>query len=120
MYLISLCYPFPDPSLTCSRVLAALDSVEDNMNGSDDLECCLQMPVKIREEIRKQSSSVIKYRKKIVRYWLKYRPNASWEYLVGILLLLNQKQALEKVKRNIIRPKIGINIFIGVSVNRWP
>ena len=112
MYLISLCYPPPDPSLTCSRVLTTLDSVEDDMNGSDDLEYCLQIPYKIREEMREQSSSAIIYRKKLVKYWLNYQPNASWEGLAGRLLYWNQKQALDKVKRNIFRPKKGINTFL--------
>ena len=111
MYLISLCYPPPDPTLTCSRVLATLDSVEDGMNGSDDLEKCLNTPVKIEEEMREQSSSAIIYRKKLVKYWLKYHPNASWEGLAGLLLEWNQKQALDKVKKNIFRPKKGINTF---------
>ena len=109
MYLISLCYPPPDPSLTCSRVLAALDSVKDGMDG---IEYCLQIPEKIEEEMREQSSSAIIYRKKLVKYWLKYHPNASWEGLAGLLLEWNQKQALDKVKKNIFRPKKGINTFL--------
>ena len=120
MYLISLCYPPPDPTLTCSRVLATLDSVKDNnnMNGSDDLEKCLNTPYEIIEEMREQSSSAIIYRKKLVKYWLKYHPNASWEGLAGRLLLLYHNQALDKVKKNIFRPKKGINTFFGVIVNR--
>ena len=118
MYLISLCYPPPDPTLTCSRVLATLDSVKDDMDGYGYLEYCLQIPAKIREEMREQSSSANIYRKKLVKYWLKYHPNASWEYLAGRLLRRNQKQALDKVKRNIFRPKKGINTFFGVIVNR--
>ena len=114
MYLISLCYPPPDPSLTCSRVLDTLDSVKDSnyMDGSDDLEKCLDTPYKIEEEMREQSSSAIIYRKKLVKYWLKYHPNASWEYLAGRLLYMDKNQALEKVKRNIFRPKKGINTFL--------
>ena len=112
MYLISLCYPPPDPSLTCSRVLATLDSVKDFMNGSNDFENCLGTPDKIDEEMRRQSSSAIIYRKKLVKYWLKYHPNASWEYLAGELLEENHKQALDKVKKNIFRPKKGINTFL--------
>ena len=114
MYLISLCYPPPDPSLTCSRVLATLDSVKDNnnMNGSDDLEKCLNTLAKIEEEMRRQSSSAIIYRKKLVKYWLKYHPNASWEGLAGELLYWKHKIALDKVKRNIFRPKKGINTFL--------
>ena len=107
MYLISLCYHPPDPSLTCSRVLATLDSV----NGSDYLENCLQIPQKIREEMRRQSSSAIINRKKLVKYWLTYHPNASWEYLAGKLLFRTRNQAVEKVKKNIFRPRKGINTF---------
>ena len=112
MYLISLCYPPPDPSLTCSRVLATLDSVKDYMSGSNDLEKCLGTPLKFDKEMRRQTSSAIIYRKKLVKYWLKYHPNPSWEYLAGKLLRYNQKQALDKVKRNIFRPKKGINTFL--------
>ena len=118
MYLISLCYPPPDPTLTYSRVLATLDSMKDGMDGIGDLEYYLQIPAKIRGEMREQSSSAIIYRKKLVKYWLKYDPNASWEGLAGWLLLFNQKKALDKVKRNIFRPKKGINTFFGVIVNR--
>ena len=112
MYLISLCYPPPDPSLTCSRVLTTLDSVEDDMNGDDELEYCLQIPDKIIKEMREQSSSAIIYRKKLVKYWLKYHPNASWERLAGELLFNDQKQALDEVKKNIFRSKKGINTFL--------
>ena len=114
MYLISLCYPPPDPSLTCSRVWAALDNVKDGMDGSENLEYCLNIPLDIGDEMRRQSSSAIIYRKKLVKYWLKYHPNASWEYLAGRLLRRNQKQALDKVKRNIFKPKKGINTIFGV------
>ena len=92
-------------------MLAALDSVKDNMDGSNYFEYCLFIPPKIEQEMRKQSSSVIIYRKKLVKHWLKYNPNASWECLAGRLLRRNQSQAVEKVKRNIFRPKKGINIF---------
>ena len=115
MYLISLCYPPPDHSLTCSRVLAALDSVKDKTDDDEDdkiLENCLQIQNKIRKEMRRQSSSAIIYRKKLVKYWLKYHPNASWEGLAGKLLDLNQKQALDEVKKNLFRPKKGINTFL--------
>ena len=109
MHLISLCFPLPDPSLTCSRVLAALDSVEDGMDGSDDFEYCLNTPVKIDKKMREQSSSAIIYRKKLVKYWLKYHPNASWKSLAGELLLRSHSQAFEKVKKNIFRTKKGIS-----------
>ena len=112
MYLISLCYPLPDPSLAYRRVLVTLDSVEDGMDGSDYLEKCLNTPSKIDEEMRKQSSSAIIYRKKLLKYWLKYHPNASWEYLAGRLLHYNQKQALDKVKKYIFRPKEGILVLL--------
>ena len=101
-----------DSSLTHKRVLAALDSVEDDMDGSEYLENCLQIPYKIREEMRELSSNAIIYRKKLVEYWLMYHPNASWEYLAGRLLYMDENQALEKVKRNIFRPKKGINTFL--------
>ena len=112
MYLISLCYPPPDPTLTYSRVLATLDSVKDCMNGSDDLENCLGTPDKIDREMREQSSSAIIYRKKLVKYWLKYHPNASWEYLAGRLLRRNQKQALDKVKKTSSDQKKVLILFL--------
>ena len=82
------------------------------MDGSEYLENCLQIPYKIREEMRELSSNAIIYRKKLVEYWLMYHPNASWEYLAGRLLYMDENQALEKVKRNIFRPKKGINTFL--------
>ena len=99
-----------DSNLTCSRVLAALDGVKDYVDGSkEDLETCLDIPYKIRKEMREQSNSVIEiYREKIVEYWLMCHPNASWESLAGKLLLYNQNQAVEKVKRNIFKIKKGI------------
>ena len=100
-------------------MLAALDSVKGTMDGSNDLVNCLEMPNVIDKEMREQcNSSVIKYRKKLVKYWLKYHPDASWEGLAGKLLYLNQNQALEKVKRNIFRTKRGINILL--RINRRP
>ena len=97
-------------------MLAALDKVKDDMDGSNELEYCLDIPDKIREEMREQSGSFFKYRKKskyrkkIVKYWLKYHPNASWEGLAGKLLNIRKERALEKVKRNIFRTKKGIKM----------
>ena len=120
-YLIS-CYPPSDPSLTCSSVLAALETVNDVTNGYNaykKLENCLSIEFEAwKMKMRKQYSSVIEYRKDLVNYWLKYHPNASWKYLAGELLYTECNQALEEVKRNIPRPINGMNILFGVIVNK--
>ena len=122
-YLNVTCYSPPDPSITCQSVSAALQTVEDryDIDGTiiygDSLEGILDIPFSKKREIRAESTGVDQYREKIVHYYIKTNPNASWDGLAGRLLFRKKNQALENVKRNIIRTKRG-TYLISVIMNR--
>ena len=79
------CYSPPDPSLTCQSVSAALQTVEDgyDIDGTiiygDSLEGILNIPFSKKREIREESTGAHQYREKIVHYYIKTNPNASWD-----------------------------------------
>ena len=118
-YLNVTCYSPPDPSLTCQSVSAALQTVKDGYDsgGINLLEYILDIPHSKRREIREESTGAHQYREKIVHYYIKTNPNASWDGLAGKLLCDEKNEALENVKRNIIRTKRG-TYLISVIVNR--
>ena len=94
---------FPtDHSLTCSRVLAALQSVEE----SDRVGGMLDVWSHRREELKGKSASDSQYRESLVKYWLETHPFASWEHLGGVLLRNEETAALQDVKRG-IKPERG-------------
>ena len=109
----------PDPSLTCQSVSAALQTVEDGYDSdyNKSLEIILNIPRSKEMEIREESTGAHQYREKIVHYYIKTYPNASWNELAGRLLFRKNNQALENVKRNIIRTKRG-TYLISVIMNR--
>ena len=110
-YLNVPCYSPPDASLTCQSVSAALQTVKDSYDIGgiyvNSLENILNIPFSKEREIRVESTGVDQYREKIVHYYIKTNPNASWDGLAGRLLYSEKNQALENVKRNIIRTKRG-------------
>ena len=117
-YLNVPCYSPPDPSLTCQSVSAALQTVEDGYDDDNySLEDILDIPPSKKREIREESTGVDQYREKIVHYYIKTNPNASWDGLAGRLLYYEKNEALENVKRNIIRTKRG-TYLISVIMNR--
>ena len=118
-YLNVTCYSPPDPSLTCQSVSAALQTVEDCYDSyyNKSLEGILNIPLSKEMEIRTESTGAHQYREKIVHYYIKTNPNASWNGLAGRLLFSKNNQALENVKRNIIRTKRG-TYLISVITNR--
>ena len=117
-YLNVTCYSPPDPSLTCQSVSAALQTVEDGYDSyyNNRFEDILSIPLSKKMEIREESIGADQYREKIVHYYIKTNPNASWNGLAGGLLF-RKNQALENVKRNIIRTKRG-TYLISVIMNR--
>ena len=118
-YLNVPCYSPPDPSLTCQSVSAALQTVEDGYDSdyNNSLEGILDIPHSKESEIREESTGAHQYREKIVKYYISTNPNASWDGLAGRLLYYEKNEALENVKRNIIRTKRG-TYLISVIMNR--
>ncbi len=85
-------FPITDRSLTSRRVLAALVSVED----SDRVGVMLGVPDARMEELKGKSAS--DYREGLVKHWLEMHPFASWEWLGGRLLQVEENAALQAVR----------------------
>ena len=91
-----------DPTLNCSRVLAALESVED----SDDMGELLSVPDTRIKKLKGKSTNNSQYRKSLVKYYLEYDPLVSWGNLGARLLFNNMSTALQRVK-GYIKPERG-------------
>ena len=74
-----------DPSLTCSHVLAALESVKDTT-----LKRVLDISLAKQEELKRN-------RELLVKWWLETDFRASWEELGGQLLYHGETKALKNV-----------------------
>ncbi len=71
---------------------------EDSIEYCGRLENCLELPLSKCKQLRQQYKDDGDYRKKLIEYWLKYSPYASWSGLARRLLYYDEKEALEKVK----------------------
>lgn len=91
-----------DPSLTISRVLASVETVESEM-----LARILLIPDSKEEELKKQSTTDEDFKHGVATYYLSTHPSASWAHIGNLLLWWEEEKALEKVKELIV-PKQGI------------
>ena len=97
-------HAFPaDPSLTVSRILAAVETVK-----GERLEDVLIIPRRKRVELRKQSTTDEDYKRGLATYYLHTHPRASWAHIGGELLYYEEEEALERVKKHIV-PEQGMH-----------
>ena len=91
-----------DHSLTVSRILAAVETVEGQR-----LEDVLEVPDPKSEELRKQSTTDEDYKHGLATYYIHIHPRASWAHIGGVLLWWEEEEALKRVKEHIV-PQQGI------------
>ena len=63
--------------------------------GDDDLEAVLQIPQSKREEFRRQSSTTADYRQRLIDYFIKYSPWATWSDLASRLYAYGTPSSVE-------------------------
>ncbi len=66
-----------------------------------DLESVLNLPPAVCEDLRQKNSNDDEYKKQLIRYWLRTSIYASWSWLSGRLLFLEENVALQKVQKKI-------------------
>ena len=66
--------------------------------GENILEAVLNVPGSKRGEFRQQSSTTADYRQRLIEYFIKYSPFASWSDLAGRLYYENQPAAVEAAR----------------------
>lgn len=96
---------FPsDTSLTLPNVLAVVRTVQ----GVERLGMnVLEVPYTKREEVKQQSTSDEEQREGMVKYFMQTHPSATWEWLGGRLLWLEEYEAVRDVKVH-IKPNEGV------------
>ena len=62
--------------------------------GEDILAHVLKVPRRKEEEFRKQSSTTVEYRNKVIDYFLKYSHFASWSDVSSLLYYWEKHEAL--------------------------
>ena len=65
------------------------------------LEKILQIPGRKKEEMKKQYSRDVDYRKELAQYYIGSSSYSSWNHLAGVLLYYEEYRALQKVKGRI-------------------
>ena len=73
-----------------SKVVATL--------GEDELETVLHVPVNKSEEFRQQSSTTADYRQRLIDYFVKYSPWASWSDLASRLYPYGTPSSVEAAR----------------------
>ena len=92
--------PSPDPTLTFTNVTRVLESVRD----VDRLSGVLNVPLSVRDKIRRDYATSEQQRKAMVRYGLQSTPSFSWNMLSGWLYYWEETTALEAAKQYIQNP----------------
>ena len=104
-HIRSFCYDIPtDPSLTCSSLLAAVQSV----SAQDLAQYILYVSDYKKRKLLHDFSDDDDYKEACVLWYLQTHPHASWEHLGGRLLWWGENEALQKVKGH-ITPKPGVH-----------
>ena len=67
------------------------------------MERCLWIPLSLRSKIETESESEEERRSKLVQYWLKSSPYASWQWLSGWSHYFGQESAVSAAKRYVQR-----------------
>ena len=100
--VIAFCLVFlpPDASLTCSNVLAAVNTVKGERLGD-----IIRVPDTKKVELKNQykGSSTREYCTELIQYYLHTNPYSSWERLGSHLLYWEEYGALKEVKKRINR-----------------
>ena len=87
-----------DSSLTHLNVSTVLNSVSVEMMGY-----CLRIPLSLRDKIADQSESEEERRNRLVDWWLKTSPYASWQWLSGWSHYWEQESVVSAAKRYVQR-----------------
>ena len=87
-----------DSSLTHLNVSTVLNSV-----SVEWMENCLWIPGSLGSKIAKQSKSEEERRNRLVDWWLKTSPYASWQWLSGWSHRWEKKDAVSAAKRYVQR-----------------
>ena len=66
--------------------------------GENKLEAVLDVPGSKREEFQQQSSTIADYRQRLIEYFVKYSPWASWSDLGSSLYYKEQPAAVEAAR----------------------
>ena len=66
--------------------------------GEDKLGFVLDVPKSKRKEFRQQSSTTADYRQRLINYFIKYSPWASWSDLTSRLYCNEQLAAVEAAR----------------------
>ena len=66
--------------------------------GENELGAVLNVAMSKMEEFRQQSSTTADYRQRLINYFIKYSPWASWSELAGWLYLYDQPKAVGEAR----------------------
>ena len=66
--------------------------------GDDKVGSVLNVAESKREEFKQCSSTTAEYRERLIEYFIKYSPWASWSDLAGSLYYRNQPEAVAAAK----------------------
>lgn len=91
-----------DSSLTCSSVLAALDSVD-----IDFLKAVLDLPDAVMTEIKENYQKESDIREQLVNYYLNTHYLCSWQFIGTRLLLTEQNTALQNIRDTSRKTKVN-------------
>ena len=94
LHLVPILFFPSDTSLTCSNIRAALRTVDEKTLSKG----ILVIGAMKRKELKEQSVEC-DYREQIITYYLQSSPYASWEHIIGGLLLNEEDAALHEVKQ---------------------
>ena len=66
--------------------------------GEDELEGVLEVPRSKRNEFLQQSSTIADYRRRLIKYFIKYSHWATWSDLTGWLYRNDQPEAMKAAR----------------------
>ena len=89
---MSICVSL-DPTMTSDNISKVVGTV-----GKDKLGEVLYVPENKEEEFRQQSSTTADYRQRLIQYFIKYSPHASWSELASVLYYFDHPAAVEAAR----------------------
>ena len=101
---VSSCSVFPDRSLNLENVSRVMKTLKDWKRICDVLS--------VPDSRKKKIQSMTERRQEVVEWWLKFSPNASWNWLAGRLHFLEERTALKAVRKYIHKETEGMGIFM--------
>ena len=82
-----------DPTMTSDNISKVVASV-----GEEKLRAVLNVPVSKIKKFQQQSSTTADYRQRLIEYFIKCSPWASWSDLAGWLYHYDQPKAVEAAR----------------------